>query len=107
VRILTLTALAILCSHTPATDPPHFFEAKVVKIADGDTITVCSTGGSTRSGSQASTPQRSDRFTARETGERWLAHAPSPGTNPAFANDRTENTNLVEIDQHDSSLTES
>jgi endonuclease YncB( thermonuclease family) len=40
MRILTLTALAILCSGARATDPPHSFEARVVKIADGDTITV-------------------------------------------------------------------
>jgi endonuclease YncB( thermonuclease family) len=41
MRSLMLTALAILCSSTAAADdPPHFFRAKVVKIADGDTITV-------------------------------------------------------------------
>src|SRR5262249_34773645 len=38
--IKTLTALAILCFHATAADPPHSFQAKVVKIADGDTITV-------------------------------------------------------------------
>jgi hypothetical protein len=40
MRILTLTARALLCSGATATDPPHSFEAKVVKFADGDTITV-------------------------------------------------------------------
>jgi endonuclease YncB( thermonuclease family) len=40
MRILTLTALAILCSDAIAADSPHSFEAKVVKIAEGDTMTV-------------------------------------------------------------------
>jgi endonuclease YncB( thermonuclease family) len=40
MRILTLTAFAILCSHAIASDPPHSLEAKLIKIADGDTITV-------------------------------------------------------------------
>jgi endonuclease YncB( thermonuclease family) len=37
---LTLTTFAILCSDAIAADPPRSFEARVVKIADGDTITV-------------------------------------------------------------------
>jgi hypothetical protein len=40
MQILTLTALAILCSQATAADPPHSFEANVVKIADDDTMTV-------------------------------------------------------------------
>src|SRR5215470_8954214 len=40
MRILTLITTALLSWPTVAADPPHSFEAKVVKIADGDTITV-------------------------------------------------------------------
>jgi endonuclease YncB( thermonuclease family) len=40
MRILTLIATALLSWPAAAADPPHSFEAKVVKIADGDTITV-------------------------------------------------------------------
>jgi endonuclease YncB( thermonuclease family) len=40
MRILTLTALAILSAPALPADPPHSFDGKVVKIADGDTITV-------------------------------------------------------------------
>jgi len=40
MRILTLIATALICRPATAADPPHSFTAKVVKIADGDTITV-------------------------------------------------------------------
>src|SRR5262245_48642850 len=40
MRILTLVATLLFSWPATGTDPPHSFEAKVVKIADGDTITV-------------------------------------------------------------------
>jgi endonuclease YncB( thermonuclease family) len=40
VQILTFAALAIPCAPVRADDPPRPFTGKVVKIADGDTITV-------------------------------------------------------------------
>jgi endonuclease YncB( thermonuclease family) len=40
MRVLTLIAAGILWTQTTTTDPPHSFEGRVVKIADGDTITV-------------------------------------------------------------------
>src|SRR6516162_9974120 len=40
MRTLTVLALAILYSPALADDPPRPFTGKVVKIADGDTITV-------------------------------------------------------------------
>jgi endonuclease YncB( thermonuclease family) len=40
MRILTVTALAILCAPALAAHPPQSFTGKVVKVADGDTITV-------------------------------------------------------------------
>ena len=40
MRTLTVLALAVLYSPALADDPPHPFTGKVVKIADGDTITV-------------------------------------------------------------------
>ena len=43
MRLLTPTLAVLLFIGSPALaadDPPHSFEAKVVKIADGDTITV-------------------------------------------------------------------
>jgi endonuclease YncB( thermonuclease family) len=40
MRTLTVVALAILYSPALADDPPRPFTGKVVKIADGDTITV-------------------------------------------------------------------
>ena len=43
MRLLTPTLAALLLIGAPALaadDPPHSFQTKVVKIADGDTITV-------------------------------------------------------------------
>jgi endonuclease YncB( thermonuclease family) len=40
MRLLNLSALLLIGSPALAADPPRSFEAKVVKITDGDTITV-------------------------------------------------------------------
>ena len=39
-RPVALLTTALVCSAVTAADPPHSFEAKVVKVTDGDTITV-------------------------------------------------------------------
>ena len=66
ISVLTLSVLVVVCAPTLA----DTLTDKVVKVADGDSITVLD-NASTASGFKASTPQNENKPLAMPQGNTW------------------------------------